>query len=106
MTHGGHSLLARGLYAFQLEQYLQHWPSNQIKVVSIKEIQGSTEKVMQCMNDVFDFVGLPSLDTLSLEPKNSRDYQPMTEKQRNLLEEFYQPFNERLFKLLGRRIVW
>ena len=44
MTHGGHSLIARGLYALQLQPWMETFPG-QIKVLSLSDIKGSADKV-------------------------------------------------------------
>lgn len=106
MNHGGHSLLMRGLYCFQVEAYLQQWPADQLKIMSIKDIQGGQEAVVSTMNDVFSFLNLPPLDELDIEPKNTRKYDPLDSETRQRLEEFFRPYNERLFTLLGRVMQW
>lgn len=123
MDHGGHSLLMRGLYALQLQPYLEHWPADRLKILSIKQIQvgpvvlekltflkfvvqGTPKEVKNVVNEVFDFVKLPRVDILDIEPKNTRKYEPLSEELRFRLERFFEPFNERLFSLLGRRLEW
>jgi hypothetical protein len=41
MNHGGHSILARGMYAVQLIPWLQAYPAHQIKVCiyTIQQLQ-------------------------------------------------------------------
>ena len=76
MQHGGHSLIGRGLYALQLEPYLKEFCS-QIKVLSIKHIQGDKNEIQNNMNDVFQFIGLPPHDLEDTSAKNSRKYSAM-----------------------------
>ena len=46
MTHGGHSIVARGLYALQLEPWLAEFAARQeIKVLSISQLKGDKAKV-------------------------------------------------------------
>ncbi len=42
--------------------------------MSIKDIQGKPEEVMQKVNDVFAFLSLPPYDEIDLEAKNTRNY--------------------------------
>lgn len=104
--HGKHSIVARGLYAMQLEQWFKVWPKEQLSIYSIKEVIGSKEDVQHTLNRVFEYLGLPHYDIQNIEPKNSRKYKPMPEDCRALLDEFYAPYNARLFELLGRELVW
>lgn len=45
MQHGGHSIILRGLYALQLQPWLENFP-NQIKILSINDLKGSKSKVI------------------------------------------------------------
>ena len=50
MTHGGHSIIARGLYALQLEPWLlEYSPTNEIKVLSISQLKGEKSKVINTL---------------------------------------------------------
>ena len=50
MTHGGHSIIARGLYALQLEPWLlEYCPTNEIKVLSISQLKGEKSKVINTL---------------------------------------------------------
>ncbi len=54
--HGGHSLIARGLYALHLEPWLDAFPDN-IKVFTVEDLQGCI--MTETMASVYDHVGLP-----------------------------------------------
>lgn len=120
LSHGGHSIVARGLYALQVEQWLQEYTphdqmkdnqgNNLIKVMSLGEIKSdgsSNARMKATLRDVFAFVGLPphDLSDKDIEPKNTRGTQvPMSDTAREKLTQFYQPFNERLFQVIRRRL--
>ena len=122
--HGGHSIVARGLYALQLKPWLDSpvfggsgVKPTQIRVMSIGEIKGGPRAAQSTMDKVFAFVGLPPHDFASssggggeaegsargvLEPKNTRAAAVgMSPATREKLDKFYEPFNQELFKLLG-----
>lgn len=105
MNHGGHSIILRGLYALQLIPWLENFPE-QIKILSISEIKGTKQQIQQTLNSVFEFISLPPSDIEDVEPKNARNYSEMSPQARARLEEFYAPYNEKLFSLLGRRLEW
>jgi hypothetical protein len=105
--HSYHSLLIRGIYAYQLMPYLEKWPKEQFKIMSIKDISGQPEQVQQVMNGVFDFMKLPPMNGLNMAPRNTGGkYNPMNETLRQRLEEFFKPYNQKLFELLGKEIIW
>jgi hypothetical protein len=101
MGHGGHSLILRGCYCLQLEPWLEAFPGDQIKIMSIADIKGSAQKVNQSMAGVYSFIDLPPHDIEDVEPKNTRAYDPLDQDVRVLLQQFYEPYNQRLFELLG-----
>lgn len=106
MNHGGHSIVARGLYVLQLQQWWAQWPADQIAVHSIAEIKGRKEDVQHTLDGVFRYLDLPPHDTLDLEAKNTRKYEPIPQECRALLDAFYAPFNAQLFAALGKELVW
>jgi hypothetical protein len=106
MNHGGHSIVARGLYALQLAQWMAHWPADQIQVHSISEIKGSKQDVQRTLDGVFSYLDLPPHDTLDLEAKNTRKYESMPADCRALLDAFYAPHNAKLFAMLGKELEW
>lgn len=102
MNHGGHSLVARGLYALQVAHWQANWPESQLKILSINDIKGPKQDVQRCLDDVFSFIGIPPIDVTDLNAKNTRNYnQPLSQSTRERLERFYEPYNATLFKLLG-----
>jgi hypothetical protein len=55
---------------------------------------------------VFEFLGLPPHRIIDPVAKNTRKYEPMSEATRDMLRQFYAPFNQQLFDLLGREFEW
>ena len=54
------------------------------------------------MEKVYDFIGLPPQHVLeNHEPRNARNYEPITQETRARLKAFYQPYNEKLVEVLG-----
>lgn len=107
MGHGGHSIVARGLYVFQLQPWLDAYPlqGGKMSIYSIGDL--ASESVQATMDVVYSHVGLPphTLSQEEVQPKNTRETKvPMDSAVRQKLEEFYAPFNERFFSLIGRRI--
>ena len=121
MDHGGHSIVARGLYVLQLREWYAKWPNDQIKILSINDIKSniasaaaattatvtsdssSCSQVQKCMDDVFSYLSLPPIDIEDLSAKNTRAHgQKMSIETRALLDDFYRPFNEALFAFLGK----
>ena len=69
------------------------------------------------MGDVVDFLGLQPYDFKAAELQHTwggganrhntpGDYPPMSTVTRNRLSHFFQPYNEKLFSLIGERFDW
>jgi hypothetical protein len=82
MDHGGHSIIARGLYALQLIPWLEAFGNlDQIRVHSIADIKGSKQKVQSFMETIYEFIGFPpqhELEDEAISPKNTRAYDAMS----------------------------
>jgi hypothetical protein len=65
MGHGGHSIIARGLYALQLQPFLESFSVSQLKIMTTGELKGDKKCVQRTMDSVFSFIDLPSHDLVS-----------------------------------------
>ena len=102
MGHGGHSIVARGLYALQLEAWYAEYPHDKIVVMSIGDIKGSSTQ--STMDKVYNYVGLPPHVLTDTSAQNTRTAKSVMETNaREMLSEFYAPFNEKLFSMAGKR---
>eukprot|EP01042_Synura_sphagnicola_P000824 gene824-916_t len=102
MGHGGHSVVLRGLYALLLQPWIDAFPlGTSLKVLSIKDLQGTRDQVRGVMNDVYKHVGLPPHDVENIAARNTREYTPMPPEVRRILDEFYEPYNAKLEEMLG-----
>ena len=97
------SMLARGFYAEQLENWYKVFPKNQILIIKSEEFATETHKVM---NNVFDFLGLPHYEIPDNSKKNKIYYDTMKKETRTDLIEFFRPYNEKLYSLVGRNFNW
>jgi hypothetical protein len=54
------------------------------------------------MNEIYLFIGLPCHDLQESEVsvKNCRQYKPMKKDTREMLKQFYEPYDKRLVQLL------
>eukprot|EP01041_Mallomonas_annulata_P003704 gene3704-7366_t len=106
MGHGGHSIVARGLYVLQLQPWMEAFSNYQIMVMGSRDIQGDRQKVRKAMTDVYGFLGLRPHDIEDVSAKNTRAYEPMSTEGRERLTAFYEPYNNKLWEMLGRVLEW
>jgi len=98
-----HAYAARGLYADQIERWLEFFPREQVLIVTTEELG---ERPAETYASVLAFLGAPP-HALGAYPRVfDRDYPPMRhETQTELAARFAEP-NRRLERLLGRPLGW
>ncbi|MFD2168201.1 sulfotransferase family protein [Thalassotalea euphylliae] len=99
------SYCMRGLYLDQITRYMNHFPNEQIKIICSEELFSFPEKVVK-----------ETIAFLDIEQSQKKtDYKPVNVAQSRpkaplelikWLEQYYEPHNEKLFKLLGRSFDW
>ena len=97
------SMLARGFYAEQLENWYKIFSKDQILIIKSEEFATETNKIM---NNIFDFLGLSHYDIPDNSKKNKLHYEVMKKETRIDLIEFFRPYNEKLYSLIGRNFNW
>jgi hypothetical protein len=96
-------ILARGLYAEQLKMWYKHFPKKQILVVSSEELARETN---DSLRKIFKFLELPDIKIRDISRKNKREYPEMKNETREVLIEFFKPYNKELSNLLEREFNW
>ena len=97
--------VGRGLYAIQLRQWFHAYQEfgksrDDFMVVHSESMRANKNEVYQ---KVLEFLGLEQFDLKTEEEVYALPYQaPMKNVTRALLEEFYKPYNQDLYKLLGK----
>mgnify|MGYP001254810586 FL=1 len=96
-------LLGRGLYAKQLEYWFKKIPKEQILIISSEKLQNNTEETL---SEVFEFLEISKQDINDLTKQNKIGYPKMKDSTREVLNNFFKPYNEKLFNLLGKTFDW
>jgi hypothetical protein len=107
--HGSHSYIGRGLYWPQMEMLFSEFDREQVLVLTLEQLSGKTAAgaTTDVMQKVFRFLQLPDqVVIVDTAPKNTRDYEPMPAELRTKLAAFYEPYNQRLYGLLGVDFGW
>ena len=58
------------------------------------------------ITQVYQFLGLPKYEHKFFEKRKQASYDKMSDNIRKELEEFFKPYNEELFKLIGKSFEW
>ena len=96
-------LLARGFYAKQLEFWFKKFPRKNVLLISSEELAINTDKTV---SEIFEFLEVPNQKISDLTKQNERKYPRMKDSTRNTLINFYKPYNEKLFCMLGSKFDW
>lgn len=97
------SYLARGFYVEQLEQWFEIFNKKQLLVISSEDLANKTQSTL---DTVFKFLDVPQEKINDLKKINVAKYPPMSNSTRKKLLEYFQIYNEKLFKLLNCRFEW
>lgn len=103
MGTGGHSLLARSMYACLLPPWFEKFPRENLKIMFMDDMVA--RGMSGLMDDVYAHVGLPPHDVEDDGAKNTRAYGGLSEKTRKRLERFFAPYNDLLRDMLGEEKV-
>ena len=114
-----HAIILRGVYFQGVLNFLQAFPFKQMKVVTTEELKVSTiqekTKTNEVLQEVFSFLDLcpynfdPSLLVPIHQTGSSikvKDVPPISLEIREKLKQFYKPYNEALYALIGRDLGW
>jgi hypothetical protein len=101
--HRHRAYFARGLYADQLERWLEHFDREQLLVV---DTEGLLSRPAQTYAEALGFLGLRDWELDSFPEYNKKPYSAIDPQVRTRLEEGYAEPNARLAKLLGWQPAW
>ena len=102
IQNNGFYLLQRGFYIDQIEYILTKFPRENIYIGISEEFLKDKTKY----NEIEKFLGVRENRNIMFNPnihKGNYDSK-LTERELNYLYKIYKPYNERLYKFLGRRI--
>jgi hypothetical protein len=97
------SYVARGRYAEQLDRWLEHFPREQLLVMTSDELLAEPAAAM---TRVAAFLGIPEWHAPSYPLRGVREYSTMPAETRERLARTFEPHNRRLEELLGRELRW
>lgn len=95
----------RGRYADQIRNYLQYFTLDQIHVLNSEEL---FTKPIKSIKEIFEFLGLKTnINLKDVYPTNiGYNKETVDPKVYNYLKRYFEPLNEDLYKLIGKRFNW
>ena len=82
---------------------MKNFSREQILIISTEDLAKDTDKTL---STIFHFLGLPDYKIKDLTKKNEVKYPPMREETRKMLVNYFRPYNEKLYSLIGKRFDW
>ena len=94
------AMIGRGFYELQLRKWFQYFPREQFLIFDSQDLEQDRTATLK---RVYEFLGLPYfMGTRGGDKIHRRKYtSSMSDNVRDFLYDFYQPYNERLARLLG-----
>jgi capsular polysaccharide biosynthesis protein/Tfp pilus assembly protein PilF len=98
-----YSLLGQGLYAYQLKKWFEFFPREQFLILKSEDFYSQTNETM---NQVFQFLDLPSYQRSNYVQHNASSYTSISDELRRKISDFFRPHNQNLETLLGIELNW
>ena len=95
--------LARGFYAKQLKFWFKKFQRKNIFLTSSEELATNTDKTV---SEIFEFLEVPEQKISDLTKQNKIKYPKMKDSTREILINFFKPYNEELFGMIGSKFDW
>ena len=95
--------MSRSIYVEQLKKWYKKFPSEQIHIISTEDFLKEPDATLK---NIFEFLNVPNKEISNLEKKKVAKYDKMKDETRKDLLDFFKPYNEQLFDLIGKRFQW
>jgi hypothetical protein len=102
-NHRHYSYLSRGYYVDQLENWMKSFPQEQVKIIKSEDFFRSPQTVLP---QILKFLDLPEWNVPNFKPRNTLQYPAMSSTTRDRLTAYFEPFNRRLYDMLGADFGW
>lgn len=102
-SHWFHSYKSMGLYVEQIKKWLKFFSKDQLYITSLELFSKSPKNIM---NEIFSFLGLSDFKYfVTKAADNVGGYNEEMNKKTSLeLSEYFNPYNEKLFSLVGKEL--
>ncbi|MCC3434709.1 tetratricopeptide repeat-containing sulfotransferase family protein [Microcoleus sp. PH2017_05_CCC_O_A] len=95
--------LARGRYIEFIKNWLAFFPREQLLVLQSEDLYAGAAATVQ---QVLAFLDLPEYQLSEYQNANPGSYQRVNESVRELLSDYFKPYNQELEEYLGRKFDW
>ncbi|MDF1593157.1 MAG: sulfotransferase [Desulfobacterales bacterium] len=104
VEHNPFRVIERGLYCTKLDYWRKHFDNRSILFIKSEDMFNRPQDIV---NSVFEFLDLKPYVLKDLSIKRKGVYNSLLSREAaNRLKEFYRPFNQELYNLVGRNFNW
>lgn len=98
-----YSYLARGVYVDQLKRWLDYFPREQFLILQSEDFfRNPADNYLRSL----EFLGLPEYELSTFRAFNASHHSSMDKSMREYLANYFRPYNEGLYELLGLDFGW
>jgi len=98
-----YSYLGRAIYVNGIKKWMNTFPKDQF---FFQDSESFWKNPSITVNQIYEFLNLPKFQAKQYPHYNSRKYPPMKPETRKRLVEYFKPYNEKLYKLIGKSFDW
>ena len=100
-----HSYKSRGIYKDQIARYLKYFSRNQLLIISSEKLLNDRQNTLK---QIFDFVEVDrKFEVKNLTLHNVANHKkPIEPEVYEYLDNYFRPYNEELYKLVGENFGW
>ena len=91
------------LYIYKVRSWLELFNREQILILKSEDFYSNPAKTME---EVYNFLGLPNYPLAKYSKINGGSYNPADEEIRNVLRDYFEPYNRQLEEYLGMEFNW
>ena len=102
-NHVNFHYLRHGHYAEKLKNWFKVFPKEQILILINDEFNADIDKSLK---KTFKFLDLPNYTVKNKIKHNVGKYTKMQESTRKLLVDYFRPYNQKLYQLIGKDLDW
>lgn len=95
--------LGGSLYIYPIKRWLKLFPREQLLILKTEDLAAQPQ---QTMDQVFRFLNLPAFEQGEYDLVNKGSYEVANSEVRQILSEFFQPFNRDLEAFTGLQMNW
>jgi hypothetical protein len=101
-----YSYLYRGIYIEHLNSWLKHFSRDQLLIIHSDELYADPVGIVDRVSTFLDIPEHPEPRPASYRKLNFAPYPELDTRTRRDLTEYFRPFNQRLYDLLGADLGW